>query len=72
MKLLLCALYQRFELTREGESGQVRELFAFTMPPSHLRVRIGRRSADADGRSATAAIGIGSRAGLTRAFAQLG
>jgi cytochrome P450 len=43
MKMVLGAIYRSFEVERVGAAGEVRELFAFTMSPAGLRVRLRRR-----------------------------
>lgn len=44
MKVLLAVLYKNFEVTREGRSEDVRELFSFTMSPVGLKVRLRPRA----------------------------
>jgi len=44
MKVVLAVLYKTFTVTREGPADRVKELFAFTMSPSGLEVRLGRRA----------------------------
>jgi len=45
MKTLLSTLYKNFDVERVGESGDVSELFGFTMSPANLRVRLRSREA---------------------------
>lgn len=51
MKMVLSMLFGAFDVERVGEAGDVRELFAFTMAPVGVRVRLRRR----DGRGAVEA-----------------
>ena len=44
MKVVLASLYKAFDVERVGEAGAVREVFAFTMHPAGLKVRLRRRS----------------------------
>lgn len=44
MKVLLATLYKSFDVTRVGLSDSVREVFAFTMVPEGLRVRLSPRA----------------------------
>jgi cytochrome P450/nitrite reductase/ring-hydroxylating ferredoxin subunit len=44
MKVVLAALYGRFDVEREGDGAAVRERFAFTMSPEGLRVRLRPRA----------------------------
>jgi cytochrome P450 len=44
MKVLLAALYGRFDVERDGDGAAVRERFAFTMSPDGLRVRLRPRA----------------------------
>src|SRR5205814_1425789 len=43
MKVVLAMLYKSFEVTRVGAAQEVGEVFAFTMGPRGLRVRLRRR-----------------------------
>jgi cytochrome P450/nitrite reductase/ring-hydroxylating ferredoxin subunit len=43
MKVVLAMLYKNFDVIREGQATEVREIFAFTMGPSALRVQLRRR-----------------------------
>jgi hypothetical protein len=44
MKTLLSMLYKNFDVERVGTSGDVSELFGFTMSPAGLRVRLHSRA----------------------------
>ena len=44
MKVVLALLYRSFVVTRDGQSGDVREHFAFTMSPEGLKVHLQRRT----------------------------
>ena len=44
MKVLLASLYKAFDVERVGEAGAVREVFAFSMHPAGLKVRLRRRA----------------------------
>jgi cytochrome P450 len=44
MKVVLALLYKSFTVTRVGPAEAVREVFAFTMSPAGLSVRLGRRN----------------------------
>jgi cytochrome P450/nitrite reductase/ring-hydroxylating ferredoxin subunit len=43
MKVVLAMLYKNFEVLREGRASDVKEVFAFTMYPSGLKVQLRRR-----------------------------
>ena len=43
LRLVLATLYRSFEVTRVGEASDVREIFAFTMQPSAVRVKLTAR-----------------------------
>jgi cytochrome P450 len=43
MKTFLSMLYKSFDVERVGASGDVSELFGFTMSPAGLRVRLHSR-----------------------------
>jgi cytochrome P450 len=43
MKVVLSAVYKAFELERVGVAGDVSEIFAFTMSPRGLKVKLRRR-----------------------------
>jgi cytochrome P450/nitrite reductase/ring-hydroxylating ferredoxin subunit len=43
MRLVLGAVYKNFEVERVGASADVRELLAFTLGPTNLRVKVRRR-----------------------------
>ena len=45
MKTLLSTLYKNFDVERVGASGDVSELFGFTMSPANLKVRLRLREA---------------------------
>jgi cytochrome P450/nitrite reductase/ring-hydroxylating ferredoxin subunit len=45
MKTLLSTLYKNFDVERVGASGDVSELFGFTMSPANLKVRLRSREA---------------------------
>jgi cytochrome P450 len=44
MKMVLAMLYGAFDVERVGDAAEVDELFAFTMSPVGVRVRLRRRS----------------------------
>ncbi len=44
MKTLLSTLYKNFDVERVGASGDVSELFGFTMSPANLKVRLRSRA----------------------------
>jgi cytochrome P450 len=43
MKMVLSMLYSEFDVERVGATEAVKEVFAFTMPPADLRVKLRRR-----------------------------
>ena len=43
MKTVLSTLYKNFDVERVGASGDVSELFGFTMSPANLKVRLRSR-----------------------------
>ncbi len=43
MNIVLSVLYKNFEVDRVGDSGDVEELFSFTVVPTNLRVKLRRR-----------------------------
>jgi cytochrome P450 len=44
MKLVLAMLFGDFDVERVGDSADVKEIFAFTMAPVGVRVRLRRRA----------------------------
>jgi len=44
MKIVLAVLYRTFTVTREGTGDGVREVFAFTVSPGGLKVKLSRRA----------------------------
>jgi hypothetical protein len=44
MKVVLAMLYRNFEVLRDGSASDVKEVFAFTMYPSGLKVQLRRRA----------------------------
>jgi cytochrome P450/nitrite reductase/ring-hydroxylating ferredoxin subunit len=52
MKMVLGMLYRGFDVERVGASEEVRELFAFTMQPANLQVRLRRRAGQLEALSA--------------------
>jgi len=44
MKVVLAMLYRNFEVLRDGRASDVKEVFAFTMYPSGLKVQLRRRA----------------------------